>query len=286
MIQYKKLILTFLLAFSLSTVSNIAYANDPITFPPPKDGETPISNVGEPTEEEFKKFQEEVKNELSKIENEFPLTEAEKNEAKKLDSIKEQLSREFEAKNIELSKDTRPVPNSYEDYINLDRKNDPLGDVEKVPQRIAGSAKWHYFGWGDIAFAKPGTSGNSFDYGTFRHTGMWDNDKKRLITAQPSPGVIWEYQTEWNDRYPEIFGSWIPSLTASERASATRYAVAQLGEPYSLRHAKTVSYRWYCSKLPWAGIHGHGVDIDRDGGFLVLPDDIYYDSDVSKFVNF
>ena len=56
---------------------------------------------------------------------------------------------------------------------------------------------------------------------------------------------------------------------------ATEYARAQKPDTYSVATSKNNESEWYCSKLVWRSyMEGFGLDIDRDGGYYVYPDDI------------
>jgi uncharacterized protein YycO len=63
--------------------------------------------------------------------------------------------------------------------------------------------------------------------------------------------------------------------------SAVQYALDQIGgefEPFILPPNKLEDKKHHCSEIVWRAYKSAGTDLDSDGGFMLLPDDIYYSS--------
>lgn len=206
------------------------------------------------------------------------LTPEEEAEMAEKELMKETLVTEKES----LPKDTRPEPQSEEDWDKLAQMDDPLATESVDEVSAQANIPWSVFAWGDVILGRGASSSHSIPYGYYRHAGTWHNDKKRLVSAMPGDGVRWEYQTTWNTKYPKAAAVYVPKASYTKRKTATKYTENQLGEPYKLS-AKSVSYSWYCSKLPWAGYKGQGYDIDANGGYYVTPDNIYDDGNTRRF---
>ena len=118
-------------------------------------------------------------------------------------------------------------------------------------------------------------------WGYWGHAGMWDANGGYNKTVH-ARGYGWGVRRDpWNwfaTQYTHVavMGVW---TSDSIRNQAGGYAVAQLGEPYTLWTSKTNQSKWYCSKLVWASYYwrsGKAIDLDSNGGFWVTPNNLWY----------
>jgi len=71
---------------------------------------------------------------------------------------------------------------------------------------------------------------------------------------------------------------------AQETMNIMGYLRQQMGEPFIITSSKDNETQWYCVKLPWKGWNKYtGIDIDYNMGYMVAPDDISLDLEVSWF---
>jgi hypothetical protein len=168
-------------------------------------------------------------------------------------------------------------------------KPESTGHADKAPPSAGGS--------GDGSNSLPFTDFESGDMvvtgGSLTgHAGEWDAGYYRgslydacIWSANTTPvnGVQREAPRKYR-AYDCAWGLWVPSLSATKRASARSYCRAQLGEPYDISSSKSSQSAWYCSKLCWSSYRYTGsVDLDADGGFWVWPIDLVDDSQTSVF---
>jgi uncharacterized protein YycO len=156
---------------------------------------------------------------------------------------------------------------------------DPLGSTsfEKKRDLLAlTTPPWNRLKWGDIVLGRGRMSKlHSIPYGYFRHTGIWHLHEKKLVSATPERGVYFQTQSYWNKVYPRLEFLTVQCLSQEMKKRVTEYARRQIGKPYRISR-KNTAVSWYCSKLPWAGYKGKGVDIDAKKAYVVTPDNIYY----------
>ena len=118
-------------------------------------------------------------------------------------------------------------------------------------------------------------------WGYWRHAGMWDayGGYNKTVHAR---GYGWGVRRDaWNwfaTHYSKaaVMGVW---TSATVRSQAGWYAIAQIGEPYTLWTSKTNQSKWYCTKLVWASYYwrsGRVIDLDSNGGFWVTPNNLWY----------
>ncbi len=146
------------------------------------------------------------------------------------------------------------------------------------------------FDYGDILLVHDGW----VLWGYYRHAGMWDSD---FYSGSIHDTCIWEANTTPSSdvhlttpdkfrHYDEAVGLWVPSTSSNERYNTTWFAYNQYGESYNALSIKSNYNEWYCSKLVWAAYKEEAsIDLDVDGGYSVLPDDIYEDSQAYVFVS-
>ena len=165
----------------------------------------------------------------------------------------------------------------------------------------ANSLSFSAFTAGDMVVAR----GSTCDYfmGIYpcywRHLALYDSDyntgsedDKALWSAYPNSGV----ETDVNGKvgrqtkrsihtyYDQAQGIWTPSEPYSERYNTTWYAYYQANEPYYSLSTKSSTDSWYCSKIAWKAYwEKAGIDLDPNGGYHVIPDDIYASQWISAF---
>ena len=138
-------------------------------------------------------------------------------------------------------------------------------------------------GWfknGDIVLA---TNPGWHPQGRIEHAGLMDKSRYNegdpteacFHSAQSGIGVIYEDLTVYEGRRE----CWQISVitTQENRDFAVRQAAldAPEGKQYLWSASKNDLDRWYCSKIPWHGYYrAVGIDIDANGGYHVLPEDI------------
>jgi hypothetical protein len=180
---------------------------------------------------------------------------------------------------IKIPIDYRPFPKTAADWKKIQKMPDPLEENASKTTCLFMNAKnvsipWHKLGWGDIILGR-GAGKNSIPYGYFRHTGMWNYDKKQLLSAMPGEGVIYQTQTYWTKKYPRLEFLTVMKLNLATKKIISLYGEKQLGKPYKFS-SKSTATSWYCSKLPWACYNGKNVDLDAYNTHFVAPDNLYY----------
>lgn len=84
--------------------------------------------------------------------------------------------------------------------------------------------------------------------------------------------------------YSRAYGLTVSAVSDTDAYDVTTYIYNQRAEDYYTLTTKSSTTKWYCSKLPYAAYYNEASKtLDSDGGYYVLPDDIYMDSDVSVF---
>jgi len=203
------------------------------------------------------------------------------------------------------------TPTNQDHMQNTELKNS-IVSPEKLGAKGKGLDKRGFIpvGWqpGD-SFGEPSGTNNisfsAFDYGDillihdgwvawgyYRHAGMWDSD---YYSGSIYDACVWEAnKTPTEDvhrttpdkfrHYDEAVGLWVPDASYTERYNTTWFAYDQDGEPYNALSSKSNYDEWYCSKLVWAAYKEKAnIDLDVDGGYSVLPDDIYQDNQAYVF---
>lgn len=101
-----------------------------------------------------------------------------------------------------------------------------------------------------------------------------------LIESHPdNPGKSVAYRdNNWKERYTQIKGVRVAGATSTDKTNAVNYAIAQLGEGYSLTSGRWTTDLWYCSKLVWRAWYEQGFDTEGRNlearGTHVTPGDI------------
>ncbi|QSZ28041.1 hypothetical protein ACETAC_04065 [Aceticella autotrophica] len=141
---------------------------------------------------------------------------------------------------------------------------------------------------GDIILA---TSPGFHIQGVIRHAALFDSrryhgsvDDKCLLTAEPDQGVIYETIRFYQENFSEAWGLYVPKTSLEERIKAVDSVSQYLGKPYLWCAKKRVFDSWYCSMVPWAAYYmSAGLDLDYNGGYWVLPVDIFMCKDTAIF---
>lgn len=196
----------------------------------------------------------------------------------------------------EAKKVIKKIEKDMLDYSN--RKNQESSAIEysigDQPQSAMGSQlpvgdndlSYDLFQDGDIILVHDGLC----IYGYYRHGGIYDEPIGNFISAQVNQGVIRESKSFYTYTYDEALGSMVNYMNDDEvtRSQTTTsimgYLRQQLGEPFIITSSKTDETQWYCVKLPWKGWNIYtSIDIDQDFGYMVTPDNIFWDSDLEIF---
>jgi len=141
------------------------------------------------------------------------------------------------------------------------------------------------FDSGDMVVTGGTATGHAGEWdGYYFHGSLYDNCIWSANTS-PADGVQREEPRKYR-AYDYAWGIWVPSLSATRRASARSYCRSQSGEPYDIASSKSDQARWYCSKLCWSSYrYTSSVDLDGDGGYWVWPIDLVNDSQTSIFAS-
>lgn len=144
---------------------------------------------------------------------------------------------------------------------------------------------------GDIVFASRWV--NYMSWGTWQHTGIVaDPVGQTVIHADGSlfsrkPGVeaiAWSRFVGLGgsvDAFNEFALVRVRDVTPDQAARVVDWVRAHIGTPYRMPFIdgtdKNNDHRMYCSQLVWVAYKRVlNIDLDGDGGWLVTPDDIYY----------
>lgn len=133
---------------------------------------------------------------------------------------------------------------------------------------------------GDIVLA---TSPGFHIQGAIRHAAIFDSrryhgsiDDECLLTAEPDKGVIYESIRFYYENFGEAWGLFVPGTTFKQRIEIVEELSKHVGERYYWSAHKNNPTSWYCSLVPWRGYYEiAGIDIDYNGGYWVLPIDIF-----------
>lgn len=103
-------------------------------------------------------------------------------------------------------------------------------------------------------------------------------DSYTLVEAELADGVNQSPVSDWKTRYNHFVVLRVYSASVTERSSAANYAIAQLGDYYSIFSNRMDTYRWYCSQLVWRSYLEQGYDIEsygwQQGVGLITPGDL------------
>jgi len=118
-------------------------------------------------------------------------------------------------------------------------------------------------------------------WGYWAHAAMWDgyNGSNKTLHARGYGWGVRHDSSNWfRTQYSRVAVMGVYT-NSSIRNSATSYARAQLGEPYTIYTSKTNQSKWYCSKLVWAGYYwrsNKSINLDPNGGYWVTPNNLWY----------
>jgi Permuted papain-like amidase enzyme, YaeF/YiiX, C92 family len=152
---------------------------------------------------------------------------------------------------------------------------------------------------GDILFAShPGINYDTF--GEFNHAAMvitpnWGGGNvspgEALLAEETAfnpgtdkPGarlVFWSDFVDPSRNYNKVALGRVVGMNEQQRNDVVAWAVSRLGRPYRWPTdyaLKDNDNRMYCSQYVWIDyLRDMNIDLDGDGGYIVFPDDIYYD---------
>jgi len=151
-------------------------------------------------------------------------------------------------------------------------------------------------GWLTVNHARAGDllfGSHTINYMTFGRTQhaalVQDVGGQLVIEADASgigtdkPGVRTVDWLSWAARYAVVYLVRVKDVTDEQALQVLAWAIAHTGIPYRWPVAdgtdKNNDHRMYCSQMVWvAHLRVLNIDLDRDGGSLVFPDDIFYNS--------
>lgn len=191
----------------------------------------------------------------------------------------------------------------FDPYVNFFTKKDEFSSLS-VNQYASKSvpswaklgniiyARWNdnnvsdYYGHTGGITKEPSSSSSNIGY-LMRSTKITEASNSGKIIAGifigTPDGVFERYMSTngsngWNSSLVyQRYALWYPNMTSSQRSQIANYMKNQKGEAYQLWSSKNNSSKWYCSKLQWKAYkYVLGIDIDRNGGSRVYPNDIKY----------
>jgi hypothetical protein len=153
---------------------------------------------------------------------------------------------------------------------------------------------------GDILFAShPGFNYDTF--GEFNHAAMvispnWGGGNvspgEALLAEETAynlgtdkPGarlVFWSDFIDPSRNYNKVALGRVVRMNEQQMNDVVAWAISRLGRPYrwptDYALTKDDDNRMYCSQYVWVDyLRDMNIDLDSDGGYIVFPDDIYYD---------
>lgn len=151
---------------------------------------------------------------------------------------------------------------------------------------------------GDILFAShPGfnyDTGGEFNHAAMVITPNWGGGNvlsgEALLAEETAynlgtdkPGarlVFWSDFIDPSRNYNKVALGRVVGMNEQQMNDVVAWAVSRLGRPYRWPTdyaAKDNDSRMYCSQYVWIDYKGNmSIDLDGDGGYIVFPDDIYY----------
>lgn len=120
----------------------------------------------------------------------------------------------------------------------------------------------------------------------FGHTSMvhrWETHVYEAVKGDVSK--INKLDRVWNDTTSRQRWMYVPKYSYDFRRNAANQGDKYLGKPYEINTDKYSTTEFYCSKLNWRQFKDVGVDLDVNGGDMVLPDDIYKHPDTIVYIS-
>lgn len=159
---------------------------------------------------------------------------------------------------------------------------------KKIKKTYSNDISFKNFAIGDIIVA---TTPGFHIQGAIRHAAIFDSrkyngsiDDKCLLTAEPEQGVIYESIRFYYETFSEAWGLYVPHTTFKQRLDIVDELSKHIGEKYYWNAHKNNPKAWYCSLVPWRGYYEiSGIDIDYNGGYWVLPIDIFMSENTQVF---
>lgn len=126
------------------------------------------------------------------------------------------------------------------------------------------------------------------DHPDWQHEGWGSHvHEPRVIDANTGPGVSMHRDIDvWANKYSRVEGLTYTQWKRYDwnRSLAVRYAINLIGVPYNwVFWNKKTTDKTYCSQLIWQAYKDQGVDLDRDGGLIVWPEDIRSHRNILRF---
>ncbi|MBU3134296.1 hypothetical protein KPL40_17905 [Clostridium gasigenes] len=167
----------------------------------------------------------------------------------------------------------------YIDGINKYKNADiNIKEVVVKPNQIEKSVSFNTVEPGDIIYEPNRALG-------FGHTSVVWTDTGYVVEALADEvSSLNSTMEKWNDTTSTQRWCWIPGYSSNTRTSAALNGGKYLNKNYSLLATKLSTNAFYCSLLNWRQYYDVGRDIDKDGGIMVLPGDIYYNDIVQVYL--
>lgn len=106
------------------------------------------------------------------------------------------------------------------------------------------------------------------------HAAIVDSNPDYTIESMPNDGVQ-RRPNDWKTRYSKVVGGRVVGGTKEKADAATSYAANKIGSSYNWYfYDKLTEDSFYCSQLVWRAWFDQGIDLDKDGGYFVLPTDL------------
>lgn len=195
--------------------------------------------------------------EILQMEKEYNIEKMNRNVSEVDQVITDYLEGMEKYKNVELNKEVTPKFNVK--AVTFDMVEP--GDIILEPERAGGSGV--YFGHTSCVYVNT-------------------NQVVEALGGQVSS--LRSTKDKWNDTNSKQYWMWVPRYNSYTRLRAANNGFQYLNKPYSLLASKNDTDKFYCSLLNWRQYKDIGIDLDVDGGPMVLPFDIYWHDDVAIYL--
>lgn len=139
------------------------------------------------------------------------------------------------------------------------------------------------------ASGKMGTNGDiltTIDNGIwwFRwgHTAIVRKNSDFIVEAWKGDGVRNELN-DFGERFDTSWKSYVKGASWDNYSNAQAHAYSKIGKPYFFPAPKWWTGSYYCSQLVWQSWSKQGFNLDANGGDIVLPIEVIYDSQTVEY---
>ena len=178
-----------------------------------------------------------------------------------------------------MSRSASDVDLVITDYLEgMEKYNNVDFNKEVTPKSSARAVTFDMVEPGDIILEPDRASG-------FGHTScVYVNTTQVVEALKGQVSSLNSTKSKWNDFNSRQYWMWVPRYNSNTRARAAGNGFQYLNKPYSLLASKSDTDKFYCSLLNWRQYKDYGIDLDSDGGPMVLPFDIYWHDDVAIYL--